>query len=306
MMAMGGALPAPQQVRLPSGVANHWRQRRILAYAHQGGAREAPSSTLYAMRKALAAGAKGLELDVHATRDRHLVVCHDTTVDATTNGKGALCELTLAQVRALDNAYWFVPGEEVSPGRPPEDYPLRGRAPGHPELAIPTLTEVLEAFPGVVLNLDIKRTAPDVEPYEAILADLLGEHGRSGSGDVIVASFHDAALAAFSGLAPRVATAAGPGATGAFWQAVQAGTPPQFLPHVAFQVPVTWQEVTVVDDAFIVAAHRADMAVHVWTIDDPVEMGRLVDLGVDGIMTNLPSALAQVLADRGVAWRPTA
>lgn len=285
-------------------MADHWRQRRVLAYAHQGGAREAPSSTLYAMRRALVAGATGLELDVHATADRHLVVCHDTTVDATTNGTGALSELTLAQVRALDNAYWFVPGEEVSPGRPPQDYSLRGLAPGDPELGIPTLAEVLEAFPGVVLNLDIKRTAPTVEPYEALLANLLAEHGRSSSGDVIVASFFDAAITTFSALAPGVATAAGPGATAAFWKAVHAGVQPPVLPHVALQVPVTYQGVTLVVEALMAAAHRADLAVHVWTIDDPAEMGRLVYLGVDGIMTNLPSRLAQVLANRGGAWHP--
>lgn len=283
-------------------MANPWRQRRVLAYAHQGGAREAPSSTLYAMRKALAAGATGLELDVHATADRQLVVCHDTTVDATTNGAGALCQMTLGQVRALDNAYWFVPGEEVSPGRPPEDYPLRGLAPDDPDLAIPTLAEVLEAFPVVVLNLDIKRTAPDVEPYEAILADLLAEHGRSNSGDVIVASFHDAAIAAFSALAPSVATAASPGATAAFWQAVHAQAEPPTLPHVALQVPVTYQGVTVVDEGLIAAAHQADLAVHAWTIDDQPEMVRLIELGVDGIMTNLPTVLAQVLSGQGVGW----
>ncbi len=256
------------------------------------------------MRRALAAGATGLELDVHATADRHLVICHDATVDATTNGTGALSDLTLAQVQTLDNAYWFVPGEEVSPGRAPEDYPLRGLAPEDPELGIPTLVQVLEAFPGVVLNLDIKRTAPEVVPYEAAMADLLSQYGRSRSGDVIVASFHDAATAAFSALAPGVATAAGPHATGAFWQAVHSGAQPPLLAHVAFQVPVTYRGVTVVDEVFVAAAHQADMAVHVWTIDDPSEMARLVDMGVDGIMTNLPSLLGEVLADQGALWCP--
>ena len=81
--------------------ANPWLQRRVLNFAHQGGAREAPSSTLLALHQAVAAGADALELDVHATADRHLVVCHDATVDRTTNGRGAIADLTLAEVGLL-------------------------------------------------------------------------------------------------------------------------------------------------------------------------------------------------------------
>jgi glycerophosphoryl diester phosphodiesterase len=175
---------------------NVWLERRVLNYAHQGGAREAPSSTLFALRQAVGAGAHALELDVHATADRHLVVCHDATVDRTTEATGAIAAMTLAEVQSLDNAYWWVPGEVVAPGRPASDYPLRGRAPADAELRIAALREVLAAFPDVYLNLDIKQTAPEVEPYEAPLAALLREFGRSD--DVIVASFNDACRTAWS------------------------------------------------------------------------------------------------------------
>src|SRR5579872_2900060 len=121
-----------------------WPARRVLCYAHQGGAREGPSSTLWAMERALAAGADAIELDVHATADGHLVVCHDATVDRTTNGTGAIASLTLAEVRALDNAYWWAPGSVVAPGLAPSEYPLRGRAPVEPALGVATLAEVLE------------------------------------------------------------------------------------------------------------------------------------------------------------------
>src|SRR5580704_11723247 len=104
-----------------------WPSRRVIAYAHQGGAWEGPSSTLFAIESALAAGATGIELDVHATADGHLVVCHDETVDRTTNGHGSISELTLDELRALDNAYWWVPGEVVDHDRPDTDYPLRGK-----------------------------------------------------------------------------------------------------------------------------------------------------------------------------------
>lgn len=274
---------------------NPWISRRVLNYAHQGGAREAPSSTMYAMRRAVAgAGAHGIELDVHATLDRHLVVCHDPTVDRTTNGSGRIADLTLAEVQSLDNAYWWVPGTVVDHDSPDADYTLRGRAPDHPDLRIPTLVEVLEAFPDTFLNLDIKLTAPDVEPYEELLAQALGDFGRTD--DVIVASFLDHAVAAFSAHAPDVSTAAGTGDTAAFFLAVRGGSPPPPTRHHALQVPAELYGQTVVDEAFVVAAHAHGLAVHVWTIDEEDEMRRLIDLGVDAIMTDRPSAMAEVLA----------
>lgn len=281
---------------------NPWLGRRVLNYAHQGGAREAPSSTLFALRQAVAAGADALELDVHATADGELVVCHDATVDRTTGGHGAIADLTLADVQALDNAYWWVAGEVVAPGRPDRDYPYRGRAPAEAAFGVASLREVLEEFGGVFLNLDIKQTAPDVAPYEARLAALLREFGRRD--DVIVASFLDHATEAFSAVAPEIPTSYGTGATALFWQAVHGGEDPPTprSGQVALQVPTEFQGLTVVDEPFVAAAHRRGLAVHVWTIDDAEEMRRLVDLGVDGIMTDRPSVLDGVLREMGAGW----
>jgi glycerophosphoryl diester phosphodiesterase len=282
---------------------NVWLERRVLNYAHQGGAREAPSSTLFALRQAVGAGAHALELDVHATADRHLVVCHDATVDRTTEATGAIAAMTLAEVQSLDNAYWWVPGEVVAPGRPASDYPLRGRAPADAELRIAALREVLAAFPDVYLNLDIKQTAPEVEPYEAPLAALLREFGRSD--DVIVASFNDAATAAFSAAAPEINVSAGTLATAGFWRGVQDGVVDAELPPTpfqAFQVPASYDDIVVVDERFVERAHARGVAVHVWTIDEDDEMTRLLDLGVDGIMTDRPGVLAGVLADRAAGF----
>jgi len=285
---------------------NPWLERRVLAFAHQGGAREGPSSTLWAMRRALAAGASALELDVHATSDGELVVCHDATVDRTTEGQGAIAELTLAQVQGLDNAYRFVPGEVTATGRPEGDYVLRGSAPDDPELRIPTLREVLTEFPAVPINLDIKQTAPEVAPYEDALARLLRDFERSA--DVIVASFHDGATAAFAAAAPEVCTSAGTLATAGFYRAVAAdddgAAAAAVRGHVALQVPATYGTVRLVDGAFVAAAHRLGVAVHVWTIDDAAEMKELVGLGVDGIMSDVPSVLAQTLAGLGCQWTP--
>ena len=279
---------------------NPWLERRVIAYAHQGGAWESPSSTLFAMRHALEAGATAFELDVHASADGHLVVCHDATVDRTTNGHGSIATHTLAELRALDNAYWFIPGADVTPGRAAEEYPFRGRAPEDPEFRIATLREVLETFPDVFLNLDIKQTAPMVTPYEEALAATLEQFGRTD--DVIVASFLDPATDAFSTHTGRVPTSAGTMATAAFWRAVQSGSDRPQLRSVAFQVPERQGDLVIVDEPFVAAAHAAGMAVHVWTVNDPLAMQRLVDLGVDGIMSDLPTQLSRVLAVRGVAW----
>lgn len=272
---------------------NPWLARRVLNYAHQGGAREGPSSTLWAMRRAVAAGAHGIELDVHATRDRQLVVCHDATVDRTTDGVGRIADLSLDELRRLDNAYWWVPGEVVDQGAPAAAYALRGRAPGDGDLGIATLVEVLEAFPGVYLNFDIKQTAPEVEPYEGLLASTLREHGRTD--DVIVASFSDQAIDAFHQAAPEIPTAAATQATAAIYFAIAQGQPVPSTPHVALQVPPAFGGVEVVTEAFVAGAHDAGLAVHVWTIDEEPQMKELIAKGVDGVMTDRPALLASVL-----------
>ena len=276
-----------------------WLSRRVIAYAHQGGSFEGPSSTLAAIEWSLAGGATAVELDVHATRDRRIVVSHDETVDRTTNHHGEIAELSLAQLREMDNAYWWIAGEAVSPGRADAEYVHRAKAPRDRDFALATLEEVSQRFPGVLLNLDIKRSSPDVEPYEELLADELRRLERTGS--VIVASFLDHAIQAFRALAPEVATSAATGETATFYFSLQEGSA-KVPPAQALQVPATFGDVTVVDERFVEAAHEAGLAVHVWTINEEDEMRAMVDLGVDGIVSDRPTRLARVLKERGCAW----
>jgi glycerophosphoryl diester phosphodiesterase len=277
-----------------------WLERRVIAYAHQGGAWESPSSTLHAIRAALDAGANAIELDVHATLDGELVVCHDATVDRTTAASGTIASFTLAELRQLDFSYWWIPGADVTPDLPEAEYPFRGRAPGDPNFGIASLREVLEEFPRVILNLDIKQTAPLVPAYEETLARLLAEYGRTD--DLMVASFLDPATDAFRSFAPDVPTSAGTVATAAFWQAVQAGEAPPDIPAVAYQVPERQGDLVIVNEAFVEAAHRSGKAVHVWTVNVAEDMERLLGLGVDGIISDVPTMLAGVLAAQGVGW----
>jgi len=283
---------------------NQWLERRVIAYAHQGGAREAPSSTLRAISLAVERGATAIELDVHRSVDGHLVVCHDATVDRTTNGSGDIATMTLEELQALDNAYWFVPGEDVRPDLEPARYPLRGRAPVDHGYGVATLEEVLDTTAGIVLNLDIKRTAPLVAPYERALADLLRERERVD--DVIVASFLDAATDEIKAYAPEIATSPGTFGVAEFYRAVRAGetAPAALLRHAAIQVPASFKGVTVLDEQFVTAAHGAGLAVHAWTINDREEMEHLLDLGIDGIITDVPSVLSGLLEERGTAWKP--
>jgi glycerophosphoryl diester phosphodiesterase len=291
-------MPASADWRQPSP----WLRRHVIAYAHQGGAWEGPSSTLHAIESALDAGATGIELDVHATADGRLVVCHDSTVDRTTNGTGRIAELAWDQVRTLDNAYWWAPGADVSPGLEPDQYPFRGRGPRDRRFRIALLEEVLEEFPNVVLNLDIKQTAPVVAPYEEALAAMLRRFGRTD--DVIVASFLDTATDTFATFAPEVPTSAGTLAVAGFFQSVQDGDQPAPMRHVALQVPASHGDLTLVDKRFVDVAHEVGLAVHVWTIEEESEMERLCGLGVDGIITDRPTALAEVLDRFGCAWQP--
>ncbi|HEV2061531.1 MAG TPA: glycerophosphodiester phosphodiesterase [Solirubrobacteraceae bacterium] len=311
LLLLTAALPVPAAV----AADNPWLERRVLNIAHQGGEIEAPSNTLYALKTAQAKGSEVLEIDVHATADRELVVIHDATVDRTTNGSGQVDEMTLAEIKALDAAHWFVPGCGTCHGRAESEYTLRGYATGERKLKqdlkkqfepndfrIPTLREVLETFPGELINIEIKATAPQTAPYEQELAALLAEFGRTT--DTIVVSFNDAATEAFKLFAPDVSTAVGTAQAAAFWTSAQGPLPGAPNPrHHALQVPVELNGITVVTPEFVQRAHANGLAVHVWTINDRPTMEWLIDIGVDGVMTDRPTLLEQVLTERGVRYR---
>ena len=302
----------------PLVLDNPWLERRVLNIAHQGGEIEAPSNTLYALQTAADKGSHVLEIDVHATADGEVVVLHDTTVDRTTNGSGRVDELTLEEIQQLDAAYWFVPGCGTCHDHPEDAYTLRGYATGDRELPdeladdfepadfrIPTLREVLERFPDEMINIEIKRTVPDTTPYEQQVADLLAEFDRVD--DVIVVSFSDLAIERFKLLAPEVHTAVATGQAALFTASsleVLPGLPnPRYL---ALQVPLEFEGIEVVSEDFVADAHANGLAVHVWTINDRETMEWLLDIGVDGIITDRPTLLAELLDKRGVGYEPPA
>jgi glycerophosphoryl diester phosphodiesterase len=292
---------------------NLWLDRNVLNMAHQGGEIEAPSNTLYAFKTSVTKGADVLELDVHATSDRELVVLHDATVDRTTNGTGRVDQMTLAEIKKLDAAYWFVPDCGTCNDKPEAAFAYRGFATGKKKMKghfarfspndfkIPTLREVLETFPDMLINIEIKATAPETTPYEQELADLLHEYERGT--DTIVVSFLDPAVEVFKTFAPDVDTATGTAEAGAFWASTQGPLPGAPSPrHQALQVPIVFNGVTVVTEEFVQEAHDNGLAVHVWTINTRSEMEWLIEIGVDGIMSDRPTLLERVLEDEGARY----
>ena len=276
---------------------NVWLDRKVFHWAHRGGGRENPSNTVLAMRAALAARAHGLELDVHRTADGILVVAHDKDLRRMTGVTGTIRKSRFHELRQLDAAYNWVPGKVDSPSLGAgERWPLRGLAENDESLRIPRLEEVFDLFPDTPLNLEIK--APDVA---GPLAELLE---RRRHRDVIVVSFRDWRIWRFRRAAPNVPTAAGLIGIIVFWLGSRFSIALPLRRHVALQVPWRLGAKRVCDRRLVAAAHRRGMAVHIWTIDDPDVMHAAIDIGVDGIMTDRPSVLAVVLAERAVGWRP--
>ncbi|MGW6746577.1 glycerophosphodiester phosphodiesterase family protein [Streptomyces sp. NPDC055025] len=239
-----------------------------IPFAHRGGAADGLENTAAAFRRAAGLGYRHFETDVHATADGRLVAFHDATLDRVTDSHGRIVDLPWAEVR-------------------------RARVAGSEPL--PLFEELLEEFPEVCWNVDIK-AAPALVP----LVELLG---RTKSWDrVCVGSFSEARVARAARLAgPRLATSYGVrGVLGLRLRSY--GIPAPVRPGaVCAQVPETQSGIRVVDEGFVRMAHARGLQVHVWTVNEPDRMEALLDLGVDGIMTDQLEALRTVLTARG-AW----
>jgi glycerophosphoryl diester phosphodiesterase len=290
---------------------NPWLHRRFLNMAHAGGENEAPADTLYAFKRAVALGADMIELDVESTADDRLVVMHNSSVDATTNGTGLVRDLTFRQVHSLDAAYNFVPGRSAVPGLPPESYPLRGVRTHHArpprgyrasDFAIPSLDEVLRTFPRVPINIEIKGTSDaDVASFlhnATLLARTLNRTHRT---DFIVTSFNDTAIATFHQLAPQIALAPGTNGLSAYFFS---GTRP-IDGTEAVQIPVKFNGIPVATKEFIARAHADGYAVHVWfsgtAPENVAAYNSLIDACADGIMAAWPKVLEDLLDQRHIA-----
>ncbi|MFF7887029.1 glycerophosphodiester phosphodiesterase [Streptomyces sp. NPDC007896] len=237
-----------------------------IPFAHRGGAADGLENTVAQFRRAVETGYRYIETDVHATSDGKLVAFHDVTLDRVTDGAGRIADL---------------PWEDVRHAR------VAGKEP------VPLFEELLETFPDVRWNVDVKA--------EPALHPLLNLIGRLDAWDrVCVGSFSEARVFRAQRLAgPRLATSYG--TKGVLGLRLRSYGIPAALRDsaIAAQVPESQSGVPVVDRRFVRAAHARGLQVHVWTVNEPDRMHRLLDLGVDGIMTDHIDTLRRVLEDRG-------
>jgi len=251
-----------------------------IPFAHRGGAGDHPENTMLAFRHAVELGYHYLETDAHCSRDGVVFAFHDDVLDRVTDGRGRLTDVPAAQIEAADAGYSF---STDSGGT----FPWRGRG-----VRIPRMEELVATWPEARLNIDTKSDAV-VEPLMTLLRRMNVLHR------VCIGSFSDARLVrvrrlsqgqACTSMGPRALAAARICAWGRFMPRLRAD---------CVQMPVRSRWARLANPSMIGAAHRAGLQVHIWTIDDEAEMESLLDLGVDGLMTDRPAALRSVLMRRG-------
>ncbi len=264
-----------------------------LVIAHQGGNRLRPGNTFAAFDHALAIGADVLEMDVHAAQDGALVVIHDATLERTTDGVGAVRDHTLAELKLLNAGYrWPYVGRD---GKPEFELPeaLVGQYPYRDQqLVIPTLAEMFERYPDARMTIEIK---PADAAVATALCDLLKRHERGGL--TLVASASDEAMQAFRGACPGVATSATSGEVRRFVMLRRINLLSLFTAEaLALQIPMARDGVEFMNPEVIADARSLHLHVDFWTVNEPADMTAALAVDADGIMTDRPDLLLELLA----------
>ena len=255
-------------------------QARPLVIAHQGGDGLWPSDTMFAFERAVAMGVDMLEMDLHATSDGQLVLMHDETVDRTTDGAGRLEDMTLAEVKALDAGYrWTADGGQT--------YPYRGQG-----ITVATVEELFQAFPDMPMTIEIKLV--ERIPVAELFCQMIRQYNMQDK--VLVASFHQDAMDAFRTACPEVATSITQNEVIDFFVRQTLGMAASYSPAgQAVQAPEMRSGLRVLSEGFVKDAQQRGMDVHAWTINETADMQRMIDLGVDGIITDYPDRLLALL-----------
>jgi glycerophosphoryl diester phosphodiesterase len=256
---------------------------RPIPIGHRGAAGEMPENTLPSFAHALDLGAGILETDVHLTSDGHVVVHHDDRVDRTTDGEGPLADMDLSQLQALDAGFRFTPDEGRS-------HPHRGAG-----IRIPTLAEAFEAFPDARFNIELKAAAPQL--VERTLDLVMGRAERT-----LLAAADPQVMENLRAAVKRRGVDVAIGASAAdvlgFVRSALDGSPPPQGP-MALQVPADFGGRPLVTPEFVAHAHAHGLHVHVWTINEPDEIERLLELGVDGLVSDFPGRVVAAAKRRG-------
>jgi glycerophosphoryl diester phosphodiesterase len=258
---------------------------RPLIMAHRGDPSAAPENSRLSMESALKVGVDFLETDVRMTKDEQLILFHDADLLRTTGSAGRVQDYSLDELRKIDIGYnYTIDGTS---------YPFRGK--GH---RVVTIEEAFEGYPDAKFTVDIKDSDPRAP---VLLAKAIMNSNRLDS--VIVASFIPPQMKRFRELVPNALTSAHPGEVRNFVIGVRLRAVNQFARRIqyrAFHVPIKYGPLRVVNSRFVEEAHKRDIAVQVWTINDREKMEWLIDLGIDGIFTDEPMLMRAVLSERGL------
>jgi glycerophosphoryl diester phosphodiesterase len=245
-------------------------------FAHRGGAALAPENTIAAFDRGLATGADGFELDVQLSSDGFVVVCHDATLDRTTDAGGPVASRTASELGRVDAGYRFVDAD----GR----HPFRGRGVG-----VPTLREVLDRYKAVPTIVEMKIDSAEMG---RALADVVRSAGAVDW--VCAAGFGLRALRAAREALPGMASSACHTEVRLALYRSWAGWPLRRPPFGGYQVPEMAGMLRITSPRFIRHAHRAGLEVQVWTIDEEADMERLLEWGADGLISNRPDLAVQI------------
>jgi glycerophosphoryl diester phosphodiesterase len=253
-----------------------------LVIAHQGGDGAWPGNTLFAFEKAVEIGADVLEMDAHITKENQIVLMHDEKVDRTTDGTGLIEDLTLDELLKLDAAYQWSNDDGKT-------FPYRGQG-----FQVPTLKELFEKFPEKRFLIEIKLTE---NPIHSPLCELIREYNMQNK--VIIASFHDDSMKLFRETCPEIATSGSKGEVTPFVILGKAFLSGWISPqYQSLQVPYETSEsygIPIMTERFIREAHAKNIHVEPWTVDDPELMKQYIEWGVDGIITDRPDLMVEVL-----------
>jgi glycerophosphoryl diester phosphodiesterase len=254
-----------------------------MVIAHQGGDNLRPGDTLIAFQNAVDFGGDVLEMDAHITKDGQIVLMHDERVDRTSNGTGLIEDMTLAELRKLDAAYkWTQDGGKT--------FPYRGQG-----VTVPTLEELFQRFPQMRYVIEIKKTQ---NPIEKPFCDLIRKYNMQDK--VMVASFHDEAMANFRKTCPEIATSGSRNEVTPFVLLSKLHLT-GFMRNLQFeslQVPYETSEsygIPIMTKEFIDLAHVRNVKIEPWTVEDPELMKEYISWGVDGIMTDNPDVMLKIL-----------
>lgn len=257
-------------------------RRVTLVIAHRGSSAVAPENTLAALLQALLDGADACEIDIQITADGYIVVCHDLTVDRTTDGTGRIKDMSFAQIRALDAGYRFT----TDGGK---TFPFRGKG-----IKIPTLDEVLEALPTMRIFIEVK--SEDGRLPAALAAAIERHHAWNRVVVLVIAVKHQFARR-LRKLDRRLVTGHTSAEIVAFSALARLRLPWLFRSrHQSFEVPIKRGRFPVLTGAFLSGAHRRRKQVFVWTVNDPAVMAKLIDMGVDGMFTDNPAVMRRLIS----------